>query len=164
MTHTAQRAQERVGRRVPFNAILKAVREGRSQAINSAGLFAVPPPVPTVAEGRRYRRSVRRQNQYWARQRDTDLCAQCGRVPRKSPTHSRCERCCEAQRRSASKRKHRSISQSKSQQPKTDLDSRATTVTLISEHEIVERLTDASKVGSTERMHHDSGTEGSTGT
>src|SRR5438034_6753758 len=115
-------------------------------------LFAVPPPpVPTVADGRRYRRSARRQDQYWTRKSDTELCAQCGRFPRKSPTHARCERCCEAQRRSTSKRKHRNISQSTAQQPKNDLDSRATTVSLTTEHEIAERLTDASEVGSTER-------------
>jgi transposase len=120
VTHAAQRAHERIGRRVPFSAILKAIREGRSQAINSPELFAVPPPVPTVAEGRRYRRSARRQEQYWARNRDTNMCAQCGRFPRKSPTHSRCERCCEAQRRSASKRKDRNISQSMAHQPQTE--------------------------------------------
>lgn len=47
MTHAAQRAQERVGRRVPFSAILKAIREGRSQAINRAGRTGAGNPTET---------------------------------------------------------------------------------------------------------------------
>jgi hypothetical protein len=104
---------------------------------------------------------MRRRAQYDARQK-AGLCVACGKRPREAAHLCRCTQCLDIQKRSATRRKN--ISQSTVNPVETDLDYRATAVTLTSEHETAKRLTDASKVGSTERMRHDSGTEGSTGT
>ena len=84
---------------------------GRSDALPEySDLFAVPPPLPDPAVGRRERRKVRRQAQYWEDRRKANLCVACGKRPPAAAHLSRCTACLEIQIRSASRRKRNSQS------------------------------------------------------
>src|SRR5437879_4361635 len=77
---------------------------GNSTVSDNGDLFAVPPPLPDSAVGRRERRNLRRKAQYWA-DRQAKLCVACRERPPASPTHSRCRPCADIQKRSADRRK-----------------------------------------------------------
>ena len=70
-------------------------------------IFAVPPPLPDIAPpplrdpavGRRDRRKVRRQAQYWE-DRQATLCVACRKRPPAAAHLSRCTPCAEIQKRS----------------------------------------------------------------
>ena len=102
---------------------------GRADALpEDPDLFAVPPPLPDPSVGRRERRKVRRQAQYWEDRRKANLCVACGKRPPAAAHLSRCTACLEIQIRSASRRKRNS--QSTAHPSRTHLNFQAVRVTV----------------------------------